>query len=53
MLREATKNNNQYIIMDRVSLQKGDCEKLRFANESFDRVCSVNTIYFWRPPDVE
>ena len=52
MLSEATKNNKEHIAANRVRIQKGDCGKLNFANESFDRVCSVNTIYFWNPPDV-
>jgi ubiquinone/menaquinone biosynthesis C-methylase UbiE len=52
MLSEATKNNKQHIAANRVRIQKGDCRKLNFANESFDRVCSVNTIYFWNPPDI-
>jgi ubiquinone/menaquinone biosynthesis C-methylase UbiE len=50
MLSEAAKHNKKHIASNRVSLQKGDCKKLNFANESFDRVCSVNTIYFWNPP---
>lgn len=52
MLREATKNNQQHIAANRVRIQKGDCENLNFANESFDRVCAVNTIYFWSPPEM-
>ena len=52
MLREATKNNQQHIAANRVRIQKGDCKELNFANESFDRVCSVNTIYFWSPPEM-
>jgi len=52
MLSEATRNNRKHIAANRVRIQKGDCKKLNFANESFDRVCSVNAIYFWNPPDV-
>ncbi len=52
MLREATKNNQQHIVANRVRIQKGDCKELNFANESFDSVCSVNTIYFWNPPEM-
>lgn len=52
MLREAAKNNKKHIAANRVRIQKGDCEKLNFTNESFDRICAVNTVYFWDPPNV-
>ncbi len=52
MFSEATKNNRKHIEANRVRIQKGDCEQLNFANESFDRVCAVNTIYFWNPPNI-
>ncbi|MCZ6564885.1 MAG: class I SAM-dependent methyltransferase [Gammaproteobacteria bacterium] len=52
MLNEATRNNKKHIAANRVRIQKGDCGKLNFTDESFDRVCSVNTIYFWNPPNV-
>lgn len=51
MLREAAKNNKKHIAANKVRIQKGDCEKLNFTNESFDRICAVNTVYFWDPPN--
>ncbi len=52
MFSEAIKNNKQFISSNRVTIQKGDCRKLSFSNETFDKVCSVNTIYFWSPPEI-
>lgn len=51
MLAEAFKNNEQYISLDKVGIQKGDCRELKYGNNTFDKVCSVNTLYFWNPPE--
>ncbi len=52
MLSEAAKNNKKHIAANKVRIQKGDCKKLNFPNKSFDRICAVNTIYFWHPPNL-
>ena len=36
---------------DKVSLHMGSVEDLPFEDEIFDRICSVNTLYFW--PDLD
>jgi ubiquinone/menaquinone biosynthesis C-methylase UbiE len=51
MFAEAAKNNEQYISSNRVRIQKGDSRELNYANNTFDKVCSVNTLYFWKPPE--
>ncbi len=51
MLAEAIKNNEQHISSNKVKIQKGDCKELNYANNTFDKVCSVNTLYFWNPPE--
>lgn len=51
MLAEALRNNEKHIFENRVRIQKGDCKKLNYANNTFDKVCSVNTLYFWNPPE--
>ncbi len=51
MFSEAVKNNEQYISLNRVRIQKGDSRELNYANNTFDKVCSVNTLYFWNPPE--
>jgi ubiquinone/menaquinone biosynthesis C-methylase UbiE len=50
MLKEASKVNRHHILRDRVKLQKGDCSTLPYGNDSFDKLCSVNTLYFWKKP---
>lgn len=50
MVEQATKKNKQFIKDNRVRLQKGDCIKLPFEGNSFDKICSANTIYFWKQP---
>lgn len=50
MLKQAGKVNKQYISIGRVILHAGECGSLPFENESFDKVCSINTIYFWDVP---
>jgi ubiquinone/menaquinone biosynthesis C-methylase UbiE len=51
MLKQAGKVNKQYIATGKVKLQQGDCSSLPFDNESFDKLCSSNTIYFWKEPE--
>ena len=51
MLNQANKVNKLYISSGVVRLQKGECSKLPYDNESFDKLCSVNTLYFLEDPD--
>ena len=51
MLKKARKVNKQHIVRDKVRLQIGECSTLPFDNESFDKLCSVNTVYFWKEPN--
>jgi ubiquinone/menaquinone biosynthesis C-methylase UbiE len=50
MLKQASKVNRQYIATGKVKLHQGDCSSLPFDNESFDKLCSINTLYFWKEP---
>ena len=50
MLKKASKLNKQYISKGKVILRKGECSSLPFDNESFDKLCSINTLYFWKEP---
>lgn len=50
MLKHAIKVNKQHISKGRVKLQKGECRTLPFNKESFDKLCSINTLYFWKEP---
>jgi ubiquinone/menaquinone biosynthesis C-methylase UbiE len=51
MLKQASKVNKQHILKGKARLQKGDCSALPFDNESFNKLCSSNTLYFWKEPD--
>ena len=51
MLKQASKVNRKYLSTGIVKLQKGDCSNLPYDNESFDKLCSVNTLYFLNEPD--
>lgn len=50
MVEEARKQNEFYVTMGRASFYSADAHELPFENEVFDRVFSVNTIYFWDNP---
>lgn len=41
-----------YIQSGRAEVRRGDIESLPFADGEFTKVCSVNTLYFWRNPSV-
>lgn len=47
MLEQASKKNKQGIDEGRIRLSIGDCCNLKFEDESFDVVTTMNTIYFW------
>lgn len=48
MVNVASEANNQFITEGKVKLHKGDCRKLPFVEASFDKLCSINTLYFWQ-----
>lgn len=47
MKKVAAKKNKKGVIKNRIHLDIGDCCDLRFDDEYFDVIASVNTIYFW------
>jgi ubiquinone/menaquinone biosynthesis C-methylase UbiE len=51
MFKQAAKTNIRHISSGRVVLHKGECGSLPFGNHAFDKLCSVNTIYFWQRPE--
>jgi ubiquinone/menaquinone biosynthesis C-methylase UbiE len=51
MYAEACKINKKYIASNRVKIQKGNCDDMPYENESFDKICTSNTIYFWDDPN--
>ncbi len=51
MIAEGLRINQQEVLSGKVSLQKTDGTRLPYPDQAFDRVFSVNTIYFWEHPD--
>jgi ubiquinone/menaquinone biosynthesis C-methylase UbiE len=47
MARQASRRNRQLLRRGRLALALAKAERLPFAAQQFDRVYSVNTIYFW------
>lgn len=48
MKAEAEDNNQKYLSKAKFQLYGGN--KIPFGNESFDKIMTVNTIYFWKNP---
>jgi len=50
MFKIAKKKNRRHINNGKVKFHLGDFEELAFDSDCFDKVFSVNTIYFWKKP---
>lgn len=51
MVEQATHLNQHFVATGQANFVLGDAEKLPFGNESFHKVFTVNTIYFWEKPE--
>jgi len=51
MLKQASKVNKHNIAKGKVRLKNGECRTLPFESETFDKLCSINTLYFWKEPN--
>ena len=51
MVSIAQKKNSKFIKDGRVIILEGNFEDFSFNNDSFTKICSVNTIYFWPRPE--
>jgi ubiquinone/menaquinone biosynthesis C-methylase UbiE len=51
MVAVAQKKNRKHISSGKVNIRHGDFEKIAYRDNSFDKICSANTIYFWSAPD--
>ena len=47
MVDKAKRKFKKLIQSDKVSIEFGDVSQLPFNDKTFDKVCTVNTIYFW------
>lgn len=52
MVRLAGRRLRRYILAGRAEVRCGDIEALPFGDGEFTKLCSVNTLYFWRNPSV-
>lgn len=50
MLREASEHNSSYISDGQMELRLASTEDIPFEDECFDKICSINTLYFWDNP---
>jgi ubiquinone/menaquinone biosynthesis C-methylase UbiE len=48
----ARRKNKKLISKGRVNIVEGEFNTLTHQNKSFDKVCCVNTIYFWPSPEI-
>ena len=51
MVALARRRNRDSIASGQVKITKGDFDELKYECDCFDRVCSVNTVYFWPRPE--
>lgn len=52
MVEEAMKRNENFIQSGQARFLFADANNLPFENESFNKVFSINTIYFWESPQI-
>jgi ubiquinone/menaquinone biosynthesis C-methylase UbiE len=51
MVSKARKKNKKKIKFGKIKIIEGDFDQLSYKNKSFNKVSSVNTIYFWPQPE--
>lgn len=51
MLKAASKRNSDFIKQGKIHLTKGNVMDIPFENSFFDKIYTVNTIYFWESLD--
>lgn len=47
MLRHAQRTHATWITQGRVRVRKGSIESIPYASDSFEGICTINTVYFW------
>lgn len=50
MLRQAEKRNRQGVREGKIAIHHGNVSQLPFSDDSFDKVCAIETFYFWPDP---
>ncbi len=52
MVSVSKRRNKSYIKKGKVKITQGDFNDIPFEDKSFNKVCTVNTIYFWDNPQI-
>ena len=50
MISITQKRNKKYIAEDKVKIHNGNFDEYAFEKNNFDKICTINTIYFWQEP---
>jgi ubiquinone/menaquinone biosynthesis C-methylase UbiE len=50
MVSIAKRRNRKHIAKGKVNIARGNFDEMPYKKEEFNKVCSVNTIYFWTDP---
>jgi len=50
MVEAATEKNRALIAQQQVKILEGNVTSMPFEDNSFDKICTVNTLYFWPTP---
>ncbi|MCP3873442.1 MAG: class I SAM-dependent methyltransferase [Desulfobacteraceae bacterium] len=51
MVSMAQNRNKNHIALGKVKILKGNFDEIPFKKDSFNKACSVNTLYFWPEPE--
>ena len=51
MVEEATKSNKELIEKGVVEIKFGAIENIPYSDNFFDKICTINTVYFWETPE--
>ena len=51
MISESTRVNEEFIENGRAQFQLGEASNIPFPDNSFDKIFTINTIYFWEDPE--
>jgi len=47
ILKSAQKRNRKFVQNGKMSFSVGVADKMPFKNSTFDKICTLNTVYFW------
>ncbi len=53
MVEEATRLNQEFVLKGNLRFVLGSADNLPFTDNTFDKIFTINTIYFWEDPKME